>query len=154
MDSLTQIVLGASVGEAVLGKKVGNKAALWGAICGTIPDLDVLANPFVSELDALVSHRGVTHSLLFCIVMAPIMGQLIHRIHRQERAGPGNWAKLAFWALLTHPLLDCFTTWGFFFCTYVIDVSIELIESTPFSPSNARSSHCFPFLLILLLVVL
>ena len=25
MDSLTQIVLGAAVGEAVLGKKVGNK---------------------------------------------------------------------------------------------------------------------------------
>ena len=38
MDSLTQIVLGAAVGEAVLGKKVGNKAMLWGAIAGTIPD--------------------------------------------------------------------------------------------------------------------
>ena len=32
MDSLTQIVLGASVGEVVLGKKVGNKAMLYGAI--------------------------------------------------------------------------------------------------------------------------
>jgi inner membrane protein len=45
MDSLTQIVLGASVGEAVAGKKIGNKAMLWGAIAGTIPDLDVLLNP-------------------------------------------------------------------------------------------------------------
>jgi len=44
MDSLTQIVLGAAVGEAVLGKKVGNKAMLYGAIAGTIPDLDVVAN--------------------------------------------------------------------------------------------------------------
>ena len=40
MDSLTQIALGAAVGEAVLGKEVGNRAALWGAICGTIPDLE------------------------------------------------------------------------------------------------------------------
>ena len=43
MDSLTQIVLGAAVGEFVLGRKVGNKAILWGAVAGTIPDLDVLS---------------------------------------------------------------------------------------------------------------
>ena len=41
MDSITQIVLGAACGEAVLGKKIGNKALLFGAIGGTIPDLDV-----------------------------------------------------------------------------------------------------------------
>ena len=43
MDSITQIVLGAAVGEVVAGKKMGGKAALWGAIAGTIPDLDVFA---------------------------------------------------------------------------------------------------------------
>ena len=32
MDSLTQIVLGASVAEATLGKKIGNKAIVLGAI--------------------------------------------------------------------------------------------------------------------------
>ncbi|MFT6210598.1 MAG: inner membrane protein, partial [Bacteroidia bacterium] len=32
MDSLTQIVLGAAVAEAALGKKIGNKALLWGGI--------------------------------------------------------------------------------------------------------------------------
>ena len=34
MDSVTQIVLGAAVGEAVLGKKMGNKAVLAGGISG------------------------------------------------------------------------------------------------------------------------
>jgi len=42
MDSLTQIVLGAACGEIALGKKIGNKALLFGAIGGTIPDLDVI----------------------------------------------------------------------------------------------------------------
>jgi len=46
MDSLTQIVLGAAVAEAVGGKKLGNKAPLWGAIAGTIPDLDVFLRFF------------------------------------------------------------------------------------------------------------
>ncbi|MEO0878023.1 MAG: metal-dependent hydrolase, partial [Bacteroidota bacterium] len=44
MDSLTQITLGAAVGEVVLGKKAGNRAMVWGAIAGTFPDLDILAN--------------------------------------------------------------------------------------------------------------
>ena len=42
MDSLTQIVLGAAVGEVVLGKKIGNRAMSWGAVGGAIPDLDDL----------------------------------------------------------------------------------------------------------------
>jgi len=41
LDLVTQIVLGAAVGEVVLGKKAGNKAIMWGAIGGLIPDLDV-----------------------------------------------------------------------------------------------------------------
>ena len=42
MDSLTQIALGAAVGTAVLGRRAGPRAAAWGALCGTLPDLDVL----------------------------------------------------------------------------------------------------------------
>jgi len=41
MDSLTQIVLGGAIGELVAGRKMGNRAVLWGAIAGTIPDLNV-----------------------------------------------------------------------------------------------------------------
>ncbi|MEZ4986846.1 MAG: hypothetical protein R2795_17710 [Saprospiraceae bacterium] len=42
MDSPTQITLGAAVGEVVLGKKVGNRAMLWGAIAGTFARLRCL----------------------------------------------------------------------------------------------------------------
>lgn len=112
MDSLTQIVLGAAVGEATLGKKVGHKAAVWGAIAGTIPDLDVLANFFLNDFQALIAHRGVTHSILFSLVFAPILGWLIFKYHKGKGATQRDWTRLAFWTLLTHPLLDCFTTWG------------------------------------------
>ena len=56
MDSFTQIVLGAACGEAVLGRKIGNKALLFGAICGTIPDLDVIIGGllFNNEIDAML----------------------------------------------------------------------------------------------------
>ena len=65
MDSLTQIVLGASVAEATLGKKIGNKAIVLGAIAGTIPDLDIVTRFFVDDLTASVMHRGFSHSLIF-----------------------------------------------------------------------------------------
>lgn len=75
MDSLTQAVLGAACGEAVLGRKIGNKALVWGAIAGTIPDLDVVTQVFLShEADELVYHRGLTHSILFTVLGAMLFG--------------------------------------------------------------------------------
>ena len=112
MDSLTQIVLGAAVGEVVLGKKVGNKAMLYGAIAGTIPDLDTLASHFVDTVSALEIHRGFTHSIVFAVVFAPLFGWLISKIEQRSPADRKDWTRLMFWGLLTHPLLDAFTTWG------------------------------------------
>ncbi len=112
MDSLTQIVLGAAVGEAVLGKKVGNKAMLYGAIAGTIPDLDVLANLFTDTITAIEIHRGFTHSIFFSVVFAPIFGWMISKIERKSGVGWKGWSLLMFWAFITHPILDGFTTWG------------------------------------------
>ena len=110
MDSLTQIVLGAAVGEATLGKKVGNKAALYGAIAGTIPDLDVVANYLVDTVTALEMHRGFTHSIVFSIVFGLFFGWLVSLW--EKRASWKQWSLLWFLCFLTHPLLDAHTTRG------------------------------------------
>ena len=110
MDSLTQIVLGAAVGEVVLGKKVGNKAMLYGAIAGTIPDFDVFASYFTDTVSALSIHRGFTHSIVFSILFAPIFGCLVSRFEKHKNFK--NWSWLFFWAFVTHPILDAHTTWG------------------------------------------
>ena len=112
MDSLTQIVLGAAVGEAVLGKKVGNKAPLFGAIAGTIPDLDVLARFFTDTVTATEWHRGFSHSILFSVLFAPLFGWLVWKMLRKKEVSWREWSWLFFWGLFTHPLLDAFTTWG------------------------------------------
>lgn len=110
MDSLTQIVLGAAVGEAVLGKKVGNKAMLYGAIAGTIPDLDILASYVTDTVTALEIHRGFTHSFFFSVFFAPIFGWLVSRYESYKDFKAWSW--LFFWAFITHPILDAHTTWG------------------------------------------
>lgn len=110
MDSLTQIVLGAAVGEVVLGKRIGNKAMLYGAIAGTIPDLDVLAKPFTDTTRALEMHRGFTHSIVFSFIFAPIFGWVVTKYESYKDLG--GWSWLFFWAFITHPILDAHTTWG------------------------------------------
>ena len=84
MDSLSQIVLGAAVGEAVLGRRIGNRAMIWGAVAGTIPDMDVLGKYFLSELDNLAFHRGISHSLLFCVLGALVFGWVTDRLYRSK----------------------------------------------------------------------
>lgn len=111
MDSLTQIVLGAAVGEAVAGKKMGAKAALWGAVAGTLPDLDVFFTQFFDPLNAVLVHRGFSHSLLFALSAGPLLGYLFHRIYR-ERYERKTWINLWFLGIVTHPLLDIFTNYG------------------------------------------
>lgn len=112
MDSLTQIVLGAAVAELTLGKKIGNKALLWGAVCGTIPDLDILMNPFLTDLQELGAHRGFSHSILFSCILAPILGFLLWFMYEKKEASWKEWTLLCFLSLVTHPLLDAFTSYG------------------------------------------
>ena len=118
MDSLTQIILGAACGEAVLGKKIGNKALLFGAIGGTIPDLDVFVGNWLygNEIDAMLFHRGFMHSILFSVLAAFFLGWLVHKLYnsgkRLHTTTQNDWINLFFWSLFTHPILDCFTPYG------------------------------------------
>lgn len=112
MDSLSQIVLGAAVGEAVAGKKIGNKAVLWGAIMGTIPDLDVLLRPFISDVAELIYHRSFSHSLVFFLLSSPLFAWAIIKIFPKSKANFKDWTILIFLCFFTHAILDCFTTWG------------------------------------------
>lgn len=122
LDSLTQAVLGAAVGEAVAGPRLGRRAALWGAVAGTLPDLDVLAAPLLDTAGELHFHRGITHGLAFSVVVGPALGWAVWRFERwrAERGGRPDasagtqraWTAVWFAALITHPVLDTFTVYG------------------------------------------
>jgi len=111
MDSITQIVLGAAVGEAVGGRKMGNKAPFWGAIAGTIPDLDVFFRFFYHPIDSALVHRGFSHSILFAVLCSPIFAYLVHLIYKRKFEY-STWFWLFFLGIITHPMLDMFTNYG------------------------------------------
>lgn len=112
MDSITQAALGAAVAEAGMGgKRLGNKAILWGVALGTLPDLDVLANPWLDSVQRLEWHRGFSHSLVFMILASPLLGWGISRLHR-GRVGIARASWTVFAVLFTHVLIDVFTVYG------------------------------------------
>ncbi len=115
MDIVTQGVLGAAVGHAVMGRKLGVKAMGLGFVGGILPDLDVFLVSDTSSLDYWLYHRGITHSLFFGPVIGLPLAWLSGAIAKARSAEPpsfGRW--YAFWllVLLTHPLLDLATHWG------------------------------------------
>lgn len=139
MDSVTQIVLGGVIGEKVLGQKAGNKAILWGAIIGTLPDLDVFFSPFFTPVDQLFVHRGMSHSLLFCIIMAPLLGILLRRIYRKKGIPFVQWTGFSLSILLGSVAIDYLTTYGssilWPFSSYRIELStiaiVDLLFTIP-----------------------
>ncbi|MEM1127463.1 MAG: metal-dependent hydrolase [Bacteroidota bacterium] len=112
MDSLTQLTLGAAMGEATLGKKLGGKAALWGAFFGTLPDLDVLAAPLLTGAQELAFHRGFTHAALVCTVVAPLLAWPLARRYRAAGATWRDWTIFLLLVLNTHWMVDSLTTYG------------------------------------------
>jgi len=114
MDSITQMLLGASVAAAIAPPGHRRAALAAGAALGTLPDLDgFVINALTDDPVARMTwHRGPSHSLL----VLPLVGWAIWAWFRSRAgrvaAAPRRW----FWAiqaaLLTHPLLDAFTVYG------------------------------------------
>lgn len=111
MDSLTQLALGAAVSVAAMGRRTAVwKAALVGAVAGTLPDLDVLID-HGDPVANMVLHRAESHALLWLLLATPLLAGLAAAALRDL----GQWRRWC-WAvglaLITHPLLDALTVYG------------------------------------------
>jgi inner membrane protein len=111
MDSLSQFALGSAVGVAVMGRRTKIwKAALWGGVCGTLPDLDA----FIDHGDPIRNmtfHRAESHALFYLTVASAPIAWLIAKASRESDRFRYWW--LAVWlALVTHALLDAMTVYG------------------------------------------
>ena len=111
MASITQAVLGASVQGALLGRWQGRKALLYGAMLGTLPDMDVVID-YGDAVANMTYHRGFSHSLLVVAILSVLLAWLVRRFRpHPDYSGLRLW--LCIWLVLTtHVLLDAFTTYG------------------------------------------
>jgi inner membrane protein len=112
VDSITQAALGAAVGEALLGKRLGNRALAWGAVFGTLPDLDALVAPFLDTAANLWWHRGPSHSLLVMLAGSWFLGRWLAKLWKREKISRPRAIAFVLLAWSTHVLIDCFNVYG------------------------------------------
>jgi inner membrane protein len=79
LDSLTHIVLGAAIGDRILGKKIGRKAAWIGALLlKHFPDFDLLYSGLNDPRKYILYHRSYTHSFFVELLTAFPMAWLCY----------------------------------------------------------------------------
>lgn len=111
MDSLTQAALGAAVCLAATGRGTPVwKAAAWGAVCGTLPDLDA----FIDHGNVVANvtlHRGATHAPFWQTIAAVPIGAALAWL-AGERTRWARWCVAVWLVFVTHALLDAMTVYG------------------------------------------
>lgn len=112
MDSLTHIVLGACIGEAIAGRQLGKKAMFWGILTQSLPDIDFVASFWMTPADELLAHRGFTHSFLFIALVAPLLALAANRWHRPHNYSWRRWTIFFAIEMLVHTLLDGCNAYG------------------------------------------
>ncbi len=113
------------------------KAALWGAVAGTLPDLDA----FINHGDAILNmtrHRAESHALFYLTLAAPVLAWGVARLHGEAALLFRRWW-LAIWlALVIHPLLDTMTVYG----TQLLQPFTDYPFGVGSSSSSTRSTPC------------
>ena len=129
MMGITHAAAGALTGAAVAHMTGGNLALCMGvgALAGLLPDIDSPGStigrrvwPVSSFVNATARHRGVTHTVWFCLAaslglgaLSPVAGVYVMR-HFHLSAWPAAWlvGTLVLLGALTHLVLDACTVSG------------------------------------------
>ena len=109
MDPLSHLVLGASLGQATLSRRLGRWAPAAGAVAAVLPDVDVLIRSASDPLLNVEHHRGFTHALAFAPAGAAVVTALFAARRRADAPALFLCALLGW---VSHELLDASTSFG------------------------------------------
>ncbi|MDZ4713859.1 MAG: metal-dependent hydrolase [Cytophagales bacterium] len=112
MDSLTHIVLGGCIGDAVARKELGKKALVVGALSQSLPDIDFVASFWLNPANDLLAHRGFTHSFLFVLLAAPVLALVVDKFIFPRALPVRTWTAFFGVQIFMHIFLDAFNSYG------------------------------------------
>jgi len=112
MDSITHIALGGLLGEVFLGKRLGKRAIVLGAVAQSLPDIDFVASFWLDVSHDLLAHRGFTHSFLFVALVSPLLAASVQRWLKNSDVGFKQWMLFFVAQIMIHLLLDSLNAYG------------------------------------------
>ena len=106
-------MLGAACGELVAGRRLGNRAMIWGAVAGTLPDFDITAGFVADPVTSLAFHRCVTHSLYYALLASPLLAWIARALYGPDgRPLPGYLYRVWLPATLALYLILALGSWA------------------------------------------
>ncbi len=111
MDSLSHIVIGAAIGETLLGKKIGRWGMLLGAIAKSVPDFDLFYTGLSDPRAYMCDHRAHTHSLFIEALYAIPIAWLLAKLFK-DKVSFKRMLVFMLVCLWGHSLLDWCTNFG------------------------------------------
>src|SRR4051812_33069337 len=106
------------------------------AVCAMLPDADVISFALGAERGSIFSHRGLTHSLAFALLLALMVVSLAFR---ERKAFTRRWWLLTLYFFIvtaSHGLLDMLTNGGSGVALFApFDVTIYRFPWTPIEVS-------------------
>ena len=100
------------MGEVLLGKRLGRRASLIGAVANSIPDIDFIANFWLDTGKNLLAHRGITHSILFAAVATVLLAIIFERWFHRRTIHLRDWLLFFGLQILLHIFIDAFNNYG------------------------------------------
>jgi inner membrane protein len=102
-------IFASAVGSTIPSDELGRRFWILTALCAILPDFDVVSFYFGINYANVLGHRGITHSILFAIVVGLAVSRLFFASVNVA------WWKLALYfagVTLSHTLLDMLTNGG------------------------------------------
>lgn len=100
------------MGEAFVGKQLGKKSMIWGALGQSIPDIDFIAAFWMNPSSYLLAHRGFTHSFLFVVLIAVFFALIAEKFHRPHNIAFSKWLMFFITIIFLHVFIDAFNNYG------------------------------------------
>ncbi|MEO7098527.1 MAG: metal-dependent hydrolase [Luteolibacter sp.] len=112
VELITQAALGATMGELMLGKRLGKRAMAWGALFGVLPAVDVILSLFFDTAHQLVFRQGPSHSLWLMGLASYGLAHLLEKRWKRENITKAQAGCFVFVLFCGHVLLECFPVSG------------------------------------------
>jgi inner membrane protein len=100
------------MGDAFAGKQLGKRAMFLGAVAQSVPDIDFFAGLWLNTSENLLAHRGFTHSILFVLLITPLLALVAERWHRPHDISLRKWMIFFGVQAFIHLLLDGMNVYG------------------------------------------
>ncbi len=109
-SAFSHVLVAVAIGKLFRHPVMDRRALLLGALCAILPDIDVVGFGYGIQYGDLWGHRGLTHSLVFAVLLSALLVALCYR--EESKLAMAGMGLYFFLSAASHGVLDALTDGG------------------------------------------